>query len=263
MAANVDRGFRDLSSQHPRYRLDTAFYEDVRACQRLRRESSVVAPLMGKGFFVQRGQVVRIVQEKGPQVAEVGLWNADDPAETYTPMRTRSLEGLFITTYTRMWSDLPWLRPMMTCVEDTMVRTQQRAGYHHHRFWTPCSAETIEMRTGRVGGRGCRTNFLKAVAPFGLVERHLRDSIVLFEKCRLDALDGKIYSTRSDARKGDYVELFAEIDVLVAVSVCPGREGGGDGPALPVGVEVYDTGMAPRLFPGWTEWRPGRQGQPK
>ena len=61
------------------------------------------------------------------------------------------------------------------------------------------------------------------------------------------------------AREGDYLELFAEIDLLCALSCCPGGDlsvelwgpDAGD-PLLtchPIGVEVFS--LAPELLAGW------------
>jgi uncharacterized protein YcgI (DUF1989 family) len=62
------------------------------------------------------------------------------------------------------------------------------------------------------------------------------------------------------AKKGDYLEFFAEIDLLCALSTCPG----GDlslpmwGPeardplevCCPLGIEIYR--LAPQMLEGWT-----------
>ena len=258
---------KDVSGQHPRFQLDKAFYERVRFAERRLRDRSVIPPFSGRCFVLEAGQAVRIIQEEGPQVGVVAFWNADDPRESYGPMRTRAWEGLTVTTYTRLWSDLPWLRPMMTCVEDTVAPDSASDGFHHHRFWTHCSPESMEMRSGRPGLSSCRVNLLRAIEPFGMTEENLGDNVVVFQKARLDPGDGRWYCARSDSRPGDYVELYAEMDLLVAVSVCPsgdntrGWSEPGDDSVLPLGVEVHDTGVTPGESYSWTDWRPGWKGR--
>jgi uncharacterized protein YcgI (DUF1989 family) len=73
-------------------------------------------------------------------------------------------------------------------------------------------------------------------------------------------LDDKYFMKACPAKKGDYLEFFAEIDLLCALSTCPG----GDlslpmwGPdardplevCRPLGVEIYR--LAPDLLEGWS-----------
>jgi len=73
-------------------------------------------------------------------------------------------------------------------------------------------------------------------------------------------LEDKYFMKACPAKKGDYLEFFAEIDLLCALSTCPG----GDlsvpmwGPdardplevCRPLGVEVYR--LAPDLLAGWS-----------
>ena len=207
----------------------------------------------------------RVIQEEGPQVGVVAFWNADDPKESYGPMRTRAWEGLAVTTYTRLWSDLPRLRPMMTCIEDTIGARSSGNGFHHHRFWTHCSPETMEMRSGRAGLNSCHANLLRAVEPHGVSEAHLVDNLVVFQKARLDPSDGKWYCARSDSTAGDYVEFYAEIDLLVAVSVCPygdntrGWSEPEAGAVLPLRAEVHETGITPQENYRWTDLSTGQR----
>jgi uncharacterized protein YcgI (DUF1989 family) len=68
-----------------------------------------------------------------------------------------------------------------------------------------------------------------------------------------------VYRAESPARPGDYLEFFAEIDLLCALSACPGGDlsVGLWGPdaqdplptCKPLGVEVYD--IDPVLAEGW------------
>jgi uncharacterized protein len=256
---------KDFLAMLPPYRLDKMFFDTVRATKPRYKpvDKFIVPPLTGRGFVVKKGQTFRVVQEKGPQAAGVALWNLDNPDEFYNPMRTRVPEGVFIAVYTRLWSEVPWFRPMATCVEDTVVAPPPGSGFRHH--WlvgSHCSPETIEMRTGRSGFTGCHLQLLRAIEPFGLKEEDIRDSISLFQKVRLDPKDGKLYFSRSDSKAGDYIEFFAEIDLLVAVSSCPRGDNSRewttqeDHALLPLRIELYDTGIQPKEFPKRTDWRP-------
>ena len=64
----------------PQYALDPAFYDGVRNAKPdyALVERSVIPPNNGKGFEVKKGQLFRIIQETGPQVVDVALWNIHD-----------------------------------------------------------------------------------------------------------------------------------------------------------------------------------------
>ena len=76
--------------------------------------------------------------------------------------------------------------------------------------------------------------------------------------CRIDDESGKMEITSAKARPGDYVAFYAEIDLLVAVSVCPMGDGSFAATTpekvtlKPVGVEILDTGSSPGSSPSAT-----------
>ena len=93
-------------------RMDLEFYDDIRArvSERKLLQRSRIEPNNGKGFRVDKGQTFKIIQEEGPQVVDVCLWNADCPQrESLSLNRTLLADGLFITTNARLWSDLPMI----------------------------------------------------------------------------------------------------------------------------------------------------------
>jgi uncharacterized protein YcgI (DUF1989 family) len=253
----------DPSIQHSRYRLDKAFYDGVRTAERRLVEKLVVAPFSGRGFVVRRGQTFRVIEEEGPQVGDVAFWNADDPKETLSCLRTWEMEGWLVKPYSRLWSDVPWLRPMATCIDDKADLPGDDDKGQRHFLASHCSAEQMEMRTGRAGMNGCRLNLLQAIEPFGLSEENLRENIDIFTQFVLEPDSGMLYAARTEATTGDYIEFYAEIDLLVAVSVCHYDESAenGDYTALPLGIQTYDTGIAPKEYSGWTDWRPEWRGK--
>ncbi|MSO94082.1 MAG: urea carboxylase-associated family protein [Rhodospirillales bacterium] len=246
----------------PRYALDAAFYDRVRAAKPsyTMAESFVIPPYSGRGFIAKKGQTFRVVEETGPQIADVAIWNADDVREQFSAMRTWLLDGWIIRKNSRMWSELPWLRPMATCIDDTVV-APAGCDYHHHFVGTHCGPETVEKRFGIPGLNGCRVNLLQGIEPFGLTEDDLRENINLHELNRMDPVTGRRAIARGDAKTGDYVEFYAEMDLLVSVSVCPFGDGSHN-PTMwrenvvrPLRVEVYETGIQPKAFPARMEPR--------
>ncbi|EEA28716.1 hypothetical protein TMatcc_002932 [Talaromyces marneffei ATCC 18224] len=115
----------------------------------------------------------------------------------------------------------------------------------------------------------CHSNLTRAVIPFGLTELDVHDVLNVFQVTGLDE-QGKYFMEASPARRGEYFEFFAEIDVLCALSACPGGrcrsmpgdlsqwgwEGkeGGDMAATcrHLGVEVYSL-LRPETLKDWKQ----------
>ena len=75
--------------------------------------------------------------------------------------------------------------------------------------------------------------------------------------------DGKQVQGYSDVplqtKQGDYVDFYAERNLLVLLSLCPnGDQSATWGEVLltPMKVQVLDTGTKPQPFKGFHDWRP-------
>jgi uncharacterized protein YcgI (DUF1989 family) len=225
----------------------------------------IVEPYTGHGVIVKKGQAFRVVTVNRPQVADVGLWSIDNSRETVSAARTSILEGWFIRPYSRVWSDIPYLRPMVTCIADTVPVSDP--GFHHHCVGTHCAPEWLELRGGPPGLPACRLGLLQAIEPFGLKDSDIRDNLNIHQKCRIDAEDGRTYGMPSEGQAGAYVEFYAEIDLLVAIASCPNGDNTRywslpeDNVCSPLRVEIYHTGQEPIPSPRWTDWRPSWTGK--
>src|SRR5438094_7335672 len=91
----VMAALRDFTLLQPRARLDSAFYDRLRANARSAqmRDQFTIPPFQGRGFIVRKGQSFRIVQVEGVQIGDVAFWNVDHPAESYSLARTWAIEG--------------------------------------------------------------------------------------------------------------------------------------------------------------------------
>lgn len=253
----------------PRFQLDREFYERVHAAQSGYKliAQSTVEPNSGKGFVVREGQTFRVTCVEGPQTADVGVWNLENPRDRLNAVRTSVLEGWFTEPFRRLWSEVPYFRPLATCVEDTVVTSDRDLGWRHHFVSGHCTPEMWEMKTGRAGLDACHLNLLEGAEPYGLSEDDLGDCINVHQKARIDVETGMMYFAPVESKPDDYVEFYAELDLLISVSACPN----GDGAMLtqipekitlhPLGVEIYETGIKPKAFPQWTDWRPTWSGK--
>lgn len=253
-----------------RFQLDREFYDKVRAAKPDYRlvESAVVPANSGRGFRVPKGHIWRVTCVEGPQTADVGVWNANDPKDRIHAVRTGQLEGWCIHPFTRVWSEAPAFRPLTTCVDDTVVTSNPEEGWHHHFTSGHCTPEMWEMKIGP-GMNACHLNLLQGMEPFGLTEDDMSDCINVHQKARVDAITGIMYYAPVESKKGDYVEFYAEVDLIISLSVCPSGDGTIVDPLTeqdnitlyPLGVEIFDTGIEPKEFPKWTDWRPTWTGE--
>lgn len=99
--------------------VDTAFYERIRDRKDQRRlvEQFEVPIRTGRAWKVPAGYVFRVTTPVGPQVGDFNVWNANDPRERLWAARTRQLQGAHVSTHDRLWSNLPFLRPLVTITE--------------------------------------------------------------------------------------------------------------------------------------------------
>jgi uncharacterized protein len=238
-----------------------AFYENLRLQRAtFRRVNEIVIPKEeGRGFKVRRGQSVRLVCVEGPQIADVDVFNAEDPGEHLWANQTLNREGAHLTTFSRLWSNMPRFRPLMTIIEDRVKPVATNPGARHHIILgAHCNPYYWLVATGQSNHSSCYTNLVSAIAPFGLGSEYVHDNLNLFQKTRIDPQTSRYVTEASDAKVGDYVEFYAEIDVLVAVSACPcgsGRYAAETGlsDTKPLFAQIYETGIEPMLF----EYVPG------
>lgn len=83
---------------------------------------------------------------------------------------------------------------------------------------------------------GCYENLSKAVASYGIIPEDLPSPFNLNQHMRIDGASGKMEHTQVRPKDGNYMDLRAEMDLLVALSACPDLPVGGK----PVDVMIYE-----------------------
>ena len=222
-------------------------------------ERFVVPRRTGRAWPVRAGQIFRIVAIEGAQVADLNVWSLANPRERFWASRTRQLHQAHLSTFDRLWSCLPYLRPLLTITGDSIQYGRDAdGGGCHDLLGTRCDPYVHKLLNGEELDLCCHSNLVRAVRPFQLAERDVHDVLNVFQVTGLTA-EGRYFVKPSPAKRGDYFECFAEIDVLCAISVCPHGDlsvpvwGPNAGDALatcrPLGVEIWQP--APDLLRGW------------
>ena len=191
----------------------------------------LVHPREGGCFHVPAGGFFRISSVEGPQVGDLNLWNAHNLDERFYSGKTRAIHGTHITTGERMWSNLPYLRPMATIIEDTLgwYGMDEFGGSIHDVIGTRCDPYTHHLLAGDDYHHCCHSNLSRALAdetgrPLKEVEMQVHDVLNVFMCTGFTRDTGQYFMKASPVRPGDYIEFFAEIDLLGALSACPGGD---------------------------------------
>lgn len=255
-------GLTEAAYKGPALEVDEAFYGAIgqQTASRELVDSFEIPIRSGRAWEVPAGHVCRLRTVDGPQVGDLNIWNRHDPRERFWAARTRQLQAAHVTTFDRLWSTLPFLRPLATIVSDTLESygTDAEGGRVHDTLGTRCDPYVNRMLTGEDFDYHCHSNLVRAVRPFGLTEFDVHDVLNVFQCTGLNDED-KYFMKTSPATVGDHFELFAEQDLLMALSTCPGGDLSvpmwGDGAhdpvevCRPIGVDIFRVDDA--LLSGW------------
>ena len=120
---------------------------------------------------------------------------------------------------------------MATITEDTLdwCGFDAFGGSVHDVIGTRCDPYTHNLLSGGQYHHCCHSNLTRALADTtGLslpeAEGHVHDVLNVFMCTGFTRDTGQYFMKASPVRVGDYLEFFAEIDLLGALSACPGGD---------------------------------------
>lgn len=218
------------------YPIDTLPKPDLTLYKAARKTAQLIntvtiAPRSAKCFRVPAGSFFRITCSEGSQVGDLNLWNSDDIRERFYSGKTRALHGTHLSTGDHMWSSFPYFRPMATITDDTLdwYGVDEYGGSVHDVIGTRCDPFTNHLLTGGQYHYCCHSNLTRALIEeleidYDVAEPHVHDVLNVFMCTGFTRDTGQYFMKASPARTGDYLEFFAEIDLLGALSVCPGGD---------------------------------------
>lgn len=220
------------------------FYQRLAEDPALRGKVSdlVIPARTGKAFTVDKGQILRVACNEDTQVADFDVFNRDNPKEAFSASQSRAVHGTHLTTGDRLWSHPIYQRPMMTIIADTVgsARTPEGARSHDLLFG-PCDEKLYRRATGKAGMPNCRDNIATAIAAFGLAPEDVHDPLNIFMLTGIDE-QGRLFYRDPRAKRGDYMEFYAEMNCLCAISACPGKSSGPSPGGLKI--EIFRTTAA-------------------
>ncbi len=169
-------------------------------------------PQTGVGFVLRRGQTLRILDPEGEQVSDVTAFAHDEGAEWLSSGRSIDYANtIYLTTGHVLYSNRS--RPMFTITSDTVGR--------HDFLLTPCAPETFQIIYKNTDPHpSCFENLAKNLAPFGIRPDQIPTTFNVFMNVAVSPETGELTIAPPLSRPGDYLDLRAEMDLIVGVTAC-------------------------------------------
>lgn len=239
--------------------------------------SEVVVPgKEGRSFTVKKGQVFRIICPESGQVGDLNLFSLHNFQERFFASKTRQLHRSHLDTGDRLWSCMPYIRPMATIVHDTLdwYGFDKDGGGVHDVIGSRCDPYTKCRLSPSEDNEAlnplglpavpnvwhnfhwcCQSNIVRALVqeqkvPLKEAEFLAHDVLNVFMctgfmRAEKGSDEGRYFMKQSPSAKGDYIEFYADIDLLGVLSACPGGDCGAvhsshDVPTHPLLVQVRD-----------------------
>ena len=209
---------------------DATFYKTASKKMNL-IESIIIPPRDAKTFEVPAGHFFRIISKEGPQVGDLNLWNKNNIDERFFSGKTRALYGTHVSTGDRLYSNLPFLRPMATITHDSLdwYGYDDDGGSVHDVIGTRCDPYTHIALNNEEYHYCCHSNLCRALSkqqqkPINEIEHHVHDVLNVFMCTGFTKDTHQYFMKASPVRPDDFIEFFAEIDLLCGLSACPGGD---------------------------------------
>ena len=165
---------------------------------------------------VSRGQVLRIVDLEGNQAVDTLFFNADRPEEHYSLTHTiQRQRAVYLGLGTTLVSSEG--AAMLSIVADTCGRHDTLGGA------CSCESNTVRYALEKRFMHSCRDSFMAAIAndPEGaLTKADIASNINFFMNVPVTPEGGLTFADGISA-PGKYVEMKAEMDLIVLISNCP------------------------------------------
>jgi uncharacterized protein YcgI (DUF1989 family) len=168
-------------------------------------------PQTGTAFLLSAGDVLRVIDPEGEQVADLVAFSREIPTAWVSAGRSFDYnDTIYLTAGHVLYSNRS--APMLTIVEDQVGR--------HDFLYTPCSAEMFARLYGVTGHHpSCFENLASSLAPHGIHPDAIPTTFNIFMNVDV-APDGRLSIHPPRSRAGDAIELRAEMDLLVGLTAC-------------------------------------------
>ena len=183
-------------------------------------------------FSMDAGRLLRIEDLEGKQVADLICFNRRDVTDKLNNENVMLLNYTYNPTKSHVLFSNNCNR-MFTITQDTVGRNYPGGAM--------CSEELNFLRYGVRGTANCRDNLAAAVQSWGVAKHELPGAFAPFMNV-IHHPDGRAEIAEPTSKPGDFIELRAEMDLLVAISVCPQELNPVNGwKSTPLRIVVYES----------------------
>ena len=191
---------------------------------------SRIAPQSGTSFRLKKGQVLRIVDPMGQQVADLFSVNEHDHRCTLSSGRSLDYAGkIYLSQGDLLYANDSQV--MFTILADSVGK--------HDFLLTPCSQEMFQILYQHVGHHpSCFENLRNALAPFGIEGHQISTTFNVFMNVNIHD-GGRMTVDAPTSKAGDFIDLRAEMDMLCGLTACS-AEGSNNGTFKPIDFLISD-----------------------
>jgi uncharacterized protein YcgI (DUF1989 family) len=183
----------------------------------------------GTAFKLRKGDVLRVIDPFGEQVADLFAFRDGDPTCSLSSGRSIDYAAkIFLSQGDLLYANDS--RIMFTILEDKVGR--------HDFLLAPCSQEMFEKLYQWQGHHpSCLENLCNAFAPHGIGPHQISTTFNIFMNVSVGS-NGTVRVLPPLTRPGDFLELRAEMDLVCALTACS-AELSNNGAFKPIDYEIF------------------------
>jgi hypothetical protein len=171
----------------------------------------VLEPHKGTAFSIEKDQVLRITDVEGSQVVDLVSYTDRKPKQYLSSPRTMDYNNkVYFTTGDTLYSNQS--EPMWTILDDMVGK--------HCFLFAPCDQKMFELTYGVTERHpNCFQNLSASLSPFGITPQQIFIPFNIFMHAEITKT-GEIEIKPPLSNPGDYIELRAEMEMIVGISAC-------------------------------------------
>lgn len=174
-------------------------------------QTYLLEPRTGTAIETKKGQIIRIIDVQGRQVVDLVSYSLNTPGEYLSSPRSMDYNNkIYFSEGDVLYSDRS--NPMWKITDD-------KVGDHCFLF-APCDQKMFEITYHVTDAHpNCYTNLSGSLAPYGIQPAQIFVPFNIFMNARISE-KGEVDIQPPRSKAGDFIELQAEMDMIVGISAC-------------------------------------------
>ena len=170
-----------------------------------------IKPQTGVALTAQKGQVIRVIDVEGEQVADLVCFARQNTEEYLSSGRSIDYnEKLFLSNGDILYSNLS--NPMLSIIRDSVGK--------HDFLFAPCSQEMFQMTYRATEPHpNCLDNLAESLKTYGIRSSQIPTAFNIFMNVVI-AADGRVTIEPPLSKTADFIDLQTEMDLIVGISAC-------------------------------------------